>query len=157
MQEQSAIQLFEGLQIRVIWDDEQEKYYFSIVDVIQVLTESVDGRKYWNKLKQRLKEEGNETVTNCHQLKMPASDGKLRLTDVADTEQLLRLIQSVPSKKAEPFKLWLAEIGRQRIDQLQDPELSIQQAIADYHRLGYSGIAPTQTAMVRPMSLGDIC
>ena len=138
MQEQSAIQLFEGLQIRVIWDDEQEKYYFSIVDVIQVLTESVDGRKYWNKLKQRLKEEGNETVTNCHQLKMPASDGKLRLTDVADTEQLLRLIQSVPSKKAEPFKLWLAEIGRQRIDQLQDPELSIQQAIADYHRLGYS-------------------
>jgi hypothetical protein len=138
MQEQSAIQLFEGLQIRVIWDDEQEKYYFSIVDVIQVLTESVDGRKYWNKLKQRLKEEGNETVTNCHQLKMPASDGKLRLTDVADTEQLLRLIQSVPSKKAEPFKLWLAEIGRQRIDQLQDPELNIQQAIADYHRLGYS-------------------
>ena len=138
MPEQTAIQLFEGLQIRVVWDEEQEKYFFSIVDVIQVLTDSADGRKYWNKLKQRLKEEGNETVTNCHQLKMPASDGKQRLTDVADTEQLLRLIQSVPSKKAEPFKLWLAEVGRQRIDQLQDPELSIQQAIADYRRLGYS-------------------
>ena len=138
MPEQTAIQLFEGLQIRVVWDDEQEKYFFSIVDVIQVLTDSADGRKYWNKLKQRLKEEGNETVTNCHQLKMPAADGKQRLTDVADTEQLLRLIQSIPSKKAEPFKLWLAEVGRQRIDQLQDPELSIQQAIADYRRLGYS-------------------
>ena len=141
MAEESLIQVFEGLQIRVIWDDEQEKYFFSIVDVIQVLTDSVDGRKYWNKLKQRLKEEGNETVTNCHQLKMPASDGKQRLTDVADTELLLRLIQSIPSKKAEPFKLWLAEVGQQRIDQLQDPELSIQQAIADYHRLGYSDSA----------------
>ena len=100
MLEQTAIQLFEGLQIRVVWDEEQEKYFFSIVDVIQVLTDSADGRKYWYKLKQRLKEEGNETVTNCHQLKMPAADGKKYMTDVADTEQLLRLIQSVPSKKA---------------------------------------------------------
>ena len=124
--------------IRVVWDEEQEKYYFSVVDVIQVLTDSVDATAYWRKLKQRLKAEGNETVTNCHALKMPAPDGKQRLTDVADTEQLLRLIQSIPSKKAEPFKLWLAEVGRQRIDQLQDPELSIQQAIADYRRLGYS-------------------
>ena len=111
---------------------------FSIVDVIRILTESKDASAYWRKLKQRLKAEGNETVTNCHALKMPAPDGKQRLTDVADTEQLLRLIQSIPSKKAEPFKLWLAEVGRQRIDQLQDPELSIQQAIADYRRLGYS-------------------
>ena len=121
MQEQSAIQLFEGLQIRVIWDDEQEKYYFSIVDVIQVLTDTPNARKYWSVLKTRLKQEGSELATNCSQLKMPAADGKKYLTDVADTEQLLRLIQSVPSKKAEPFKLWLAEIGRQRIDQLQDP------------------------------------
>lgn len=138
MQQQSAIQLFEGRQIRVVWDDEQEKYFFSIVDVIQVLTETPNPRKYWSVLKTRLKKEGSELATNCSQLKMPAADGKKYLTDVADTEQLLRLIQSVPSKKAEPFKLWLAEVGSQRIDQLQDPELSIEQAIRDYRRLGYS-------------------
>ena len=138
MQEYNAIQLFEDRQIRVIWDDEQEKYFFSVVDVVQVLTDTPNARKYWSVLKTRLKKEGSELATNCSQLKMPAADGKKYLTDVADTEQILRLIQSIPSKKAEPFKLWLAEIGRQRIDQLQDPELSIQQAIADYRRLGYS-------------------
>ncbi|MBQ6984265.1 MAG: Bro-N domain-containing protein [Paludibacteraceae bacterium] len=138
MAEENKIQLFEGEQIRYVWDEEQEKYFFSVVDVIQVLTDSVDGRKYWNKLKQRLKEEGNETVTNCHQLKFPAADGKMRLTDVADTEQVFRLIQSIPSKKAEPFKLWLASLGQERMNQLQDPELSIEQAIKDYRRLGYS-------------------
>ena len=136
--EDGSIKLFENAKIRVVWDEEAEKYFFSVVDVVQVLTDSVDGRKYWNKLKQRLKEEGNESVTNCHQLKLPAADGKRYLTDVADTEQLLRLIQSIPSKKAEPFKLWLARVGRERLDQLQDPELSIQQALRDYKRLGYS-------------------
>ncbi len=142
MDESSKIKLFESKQIRVVWDNAQEKYYFSIVDVVQVLTEQVDyltARKYWNKLKQRLAAEGNESVTNCHQLKMVSpGDGKKYLTDVADTEQLLRLIQSVPSKKAEPFKLWLAQVGRERLEQLQDPELSIEQAIRDYRRLGYS-------------------
>ena len=121
-----------------VWDDEQEKWYFSIVDVVSILTESTDGRKYWNKLKQRLKEEGNETVTNCHQLKMQAVDGKMRLTDVADTEQLLRLIQSIPSPKAEPFKLWMAKVASERLNQIQDPELSIDQALMDYKRMGYS-------------------
>jgi hypothetical protein len=129
MAEHEAIKLFESLRIRVVWDDVQEKYYFSIVDVVQVLTESVDGRKYWNKLKQRLIEEGNQTVTNCHQLKLTAADGKQRLTDVADTEQLLRVIQSIPSKKAEPFKQWLAQVGAERIRQMQDPEQSIEQAV----------------------------
>ena len=138
MAQEEAIKLFEGKQVRYVWDDEAQKYYFSVVDVIQVLTDSIDGRKYWNKLKQRLKAEGNETVTNCHQLKLKATDGKQRLTDVADTEQVLRLIQSVPSKKAEPFKLWLAHLGQERLNQLQDPELSIEQAIKDYRRLGYS-------------------
>jgi len=138
MEQQTAIQLFEGLQIRVVWDDEQEKYFFSIIDVIQVLTDTDRPRKYWSDLKSKLIKEGSEVSEKIGQLKMPAPDGKQRLTDVADTEQLLRLIQSIPSKKAEPFKLWLAEVGRQRIDQLQDPELSIQQAIADYRRLGYS-------------------
>ncbi len=138
MPEQTAIQLFEGLQIRVVWDEEQEKYFFSIVDVIQVLTETANPRRYWSDLKRKLAAEGSELYEKIVQLKMPATDGKKYMTDVADTEQLLRLIQSVPSKKAEPFKLWLAEVGRQRIDQLQDPELSIQQAIADYRRLGYS-------------------
>ena len=138
MAQEEAIKLFENSKVRIVWDDEKEKYFFSIVDVIQVLTDSVDGRKYWNKLKQRLREEGNETVTNCHQLKMTAADGKQRLTDVADTEQILRLIQSIPSKKAEPFKLWLARVGQERLNQLQDPELSIQQAMRDYKRLGYS-------------------
>lgn len=124
--------------MRTLWDDVEEKWYFSVVDVVSVLTDSVDGRKYWNKLKQRLKEEGNETVTNCHQLKMPAADGKMRLTDVADTEQLFRLIQSIPSPKAEPFKLWMAQVARERLDQMQDPELGIEQALTDYKRLGYS-------------------
>lgn len=141
MTKKEAIKLFEEKKVRMVWDDKEEKWYFSIVDVMAVLTESKDyltARKYWNKLKQRLKEEGNETVTNCHQLKMHAADGKMRLTDVADTEQLFRLIQSIPSPKAEPFKLWMAEVARQRLDQLQDPELSIHQALEDYRRLGYS-------------------
>ena len=138
MTKQQALKLFEEKKVRTVWDDEQEKWYFSIVDVVSILTESTDGRKYWNKLKQRLKEEGNETVTNCHQLKMQAADGKMRLTDVADTEQLFRLIQSIPSLKAEPFKQWMAQVASERIDQLQDPELSINQAMKDYKRLGYS-------------------
>ena len=141
MTKKQAIQLFEAKKVRTVWDDEQEKWYFSIVDVCEVLTDSKDAltaRKYWNKLKQRLKEEGNETVTNCHQLKMQAYDGKMRLTDVADTEQLFRLIQSVPSRKAEPFKLWMAQVASQRLDQMQDPELNFDQAYADYRRLGYS-------------------
>ncbi len=138
MNDNIAIQLFEGNKIRIVWDAEAEKYWFSIVDVVQVLTESTDGRKYWNKLKQRLVEEGNETVTNCHQLKLPAADGKKRATDVADMEQLLRLIQSIPSKKAEPVKRWLAEVGSQRIDQIIDPELAFQMAVEDYRRQGYS-------------------
>ena len=138
MTKQQALKLFEERRVRTVWDDEQEKWYFSIVDVVSILTESTDGRKYWNKLKQRLKEEGNETVTNCHQLKMQAVDGKMRLTDVADTEQLLRLIQSIPSPKAEPFKLWMAQVASERLNQIQDPELSIEQALQDYKRLGYS-------------------
>ena len=141
MVKKNSIKLFGSDKIRAVWDDEQEKWYFSVVDVVAVLTESKDfqtARKYWNKLKQRLKEEGFEPVTNCHQLKMPAADGKMRLTDVADTEQLLRIIQSVPSPKAEPFKMWLATVGTARLDQMQDPELSIQQAMIDYKRLGYS-------------------
>ncbi|MBF1442161.1 BRO family protein [Prevotella pallens] len=137
----SDIRLFENRRIRSHWDSEQEKWYFSIVDVIAVLTDQTDyqaARNYWKVLKNRLKKEGNETVTNCNQLKMPAIDGKMRLTDVADTEQLLRLIQSVPSSKAEPFKQWLAKVGSERLDQIQDPELGIQQALQDYRRLGYS-------------------
>lgn len=138
MTKREALKLFQDKKVRTVWDDEQERWYFSIVDVVAVLTDSVDSRKYWNKLKQRLKEEGNETVTNCHQLKLQAADGKMRLTDVADTEQLFRLIQSIPSPKAEPFKQWMAQVASERIDQLQDPELSINQAMKDYKRLGYS-------------------
>ena len=136
-----AIKLFEERKVRTIWDDTHEKWYFSIVDVVAILADSKDlltARKYWNKLKERLKKEGNETVSNCHQLKLEAADGKMRLTDVADTEQLFRLIQSIPSPQAEPFKLWMAEVASTRIDQLQDPERSIEQAVADYRRLGYS-------------------
>lgn len=136
-----AIKLFEEYKVRTVWDDNEEKWYFSIVDVVSVLADSKDyttARKYWNKLKQRLKKEGNETVTNCHQLKLRAADGKMRLTDVADTEQLFRLIQSIPSPKAEPFKQWMAQVASTRLDQIQDPELSIEQAVADYRRLGYS-------------------
>ncbi len=132
------VQLFESVHIRTAWDEIEEKWWFSIVDVVTTLTDSVDATVYWRKLKQRLKAEGNETVTNCHGLKMRAADGKFRMTDVADTQQLLRIIQSIPSKKAEPFKRWLAEVGSARLDQLQDPELSIEQAMLDYKRLGYS-------------------
>ena len=121
MTKKQALQLFEQRKVRTVWDDETKKWYFSVVDVVGVLTDSVDGRKYWNKLKQRLKEEGNETVTNCHQFKLKAADGKMRLTDVADTEQLFRIIQSIPSPKAEPFKQWMAQVASQRIDQMQDP------------------------------------
>lgn len=138
MAEELDLKKFEDNLIRTIWDAEQEKWYFSVVDVCSVLTDSVDARKYWNKLKQRLKEEGNETVTNCHQLKMKASDGKMRLTDVADTEQLLRLVQSIPSPKAEPFKRWLAMVGSERIDEIADPELTIDRALEGYLKLGYS-------------------
>lgn len=138
MTKREALKLFEDRKVRTVWDDEQEKWYFSIVDVVAVLTDSVDPTAYWRKLKQRLKVEGNETVTNCHGLKMQAADGKMRMTDVADTEQLFRLIQSIPSPKAEPFKLWMAQVASERIDQLQDPELSINQAMKDYKRLGYS-------------------
>ncbi len=138
MAEQNEIKLFDGKQVRYVWDEEQEKYFFSVVDVIRVLTDSENPRNYWKVLKNRLRKEGNESVTNCNQLKLPASDGKSYLTDVADTEQVFRLIQSIPSKKAEPFKLWLAALGQERMNQLQDPELSIEQAIKDYRRLGYS-------------------
>ena len=138
MADQNEIQLFDGKQVRYVWDEEQEKYFFSVVDIIQVLTDSENPRKYWSVLKTRLKQEGSEMATNCSQLKLPSSDGKSYLTDVADTEQVFRLIQSVPSKKAEPFKLWLAALGQERMNQLQDPELSIEQAIKDYRRLGYS-------------------
>ncbi len=133
-----SIQLFEQKQVRTHWNSEQEKWYISIVDVIAILTESIDPSAYWRKLKQRLKAEGNETVTNCHGLKMMATDGKMRMTDVADTEQLFRLIQSIPSPKAEPFKLWLAQIASERIDEMQDPELSIDRALQQYLNLGYS-------------------
>ena len=132
------LQLFENQPIRTAWDSDNEEWYFSIVDVVRVLTESKDPNAYWRKLKQRLKEEGNQTVTNCHALKMRAHDGKQRMTDVATTEQLLRLIQSIPSPKAEPFKMWLAEVGRERIDETIDPELTIDRALETYARLGYS-------------------
>ena len=135
------LKIFEEKQIRTVWDEVQEKWYFCIIDIVQILTESEDyhtARKYWNKLKQRLVSEGNETVTNCHQLKLRAADGKLRYSDVADLEQMLRLVQSIPSKKAEPIKRWLAEVGAERIKQMQDPELGIQQSLMDYKRLGYS-------------------
>lgn len=141
MTKKSSIQIFNERKVRTVWDSETEKWYFSIVDVVAVLTDSKDyttARKYWNKLKQRLKDEGNETVTNCHQLKLQAADGKMRMTDVADQQELFRLIQSIPSPKAEPFKQWMAQVASNRVDQMQDPELSIQQAVADYQRLGYS-------------------
>ena len=138
MGQSEAIKLFEEKKVRTIWDDVQEKWYFSRIDVVAVLTNSVDAAAYWRKLKQRLKDEGNETVTNCHRFKVPALDGKMRLTDVADTEQLFRLIQSIPSPKAEPFKQWMAEVASLRIEQMQDPEMSIKQAMVDYKQLGYS-------------------
>ena len=138
MTKDAAIKLFEEKQVRSVWDAEQEKWHISIVDIVAILTESIDPNAYWRKLKQRLKEEGNETVTNCHGLKMLAQDGKMRITDVADTEQLFRLIQSIPSPKAEPFKLWLAKVAAERLDEMQDPELSIDRALENYMNLGYS-------------------
>ena len=138
MSEHQHITLFEGQQVRYLWDEEKQQYFFSVVDVIQVLTDNATPRRYWSDLKRKLKAEGSEVYEKIVQLKLPSSDGKKCLTDVATTEQLFRLIQSVPSKKAEPFKLWLAEVGRQRLEQLQDPEQSIEQAIRDYRRLGYS-------------------
>ena len=133
----SSVKLFESQEIRSAWNEDEEEWYFSIVDVVGALTESQDSRKYWNKLKQRLKDEGNETVTNCHQLKLKAADGKMRLTDVATTEQILRIVQSIPSKKAEPFKLWLAQVGSERIDEIIDPELTLDRALETYLKKGY--------------------
>ena len=138
MNKQTEIKIFDDKQVRTHWDSEQEKWFIAIVDVIAVLTESIDPNAYWRKLKQRLKIEGNETVTNCHGLKMLAADGKMRMTDVADTEQLFRLIQSIPSPKAEPFKLWLAQVAAERLDEMQDPELSIDRALEQYLKLGYT-------------------
>lgn len=137
MQVNDKIELFEDQVIRTAWDEVDEEWYFSIVDVVSVLTDSKDANAYWRKLKQRLIEEGNETVTNCHSLKMKAADGKRRMTDVANTEQLLRLIQSIPSKKAEPFKQWLAQVGRERIEEIIDPELTIERALETYSKKGY--------------------
>ena len=134
----STIKLFETKQVRSLWDQERESWFFSIVDVVAVLTDSADAAAYWRKLKQRLKAEGNETVTNCHGLKMQALDGKMRLTDVADTEQLLRLVQSIPSPKAEPFKQWLARVGYERIEETEDPELAFDRAMETYFKKGYS-------------------
>ena len=141
MDDNFAIQLFEGKRVRIVWEAEQEKYYFSVIDIIQVLTDSADyqtARKYWKVLKGRLKKEGNESVTNCYQLKLPSSDGKKYKTDMADLQGIFRLIQSIPSKKAEPVKQWLAQLGEQRIDQIIDPELTFQMAVEDYRRQGYS-------------------
>ena len=141
MQENDKLQLFEDQPIRTAWDEENEEWYFSIVDVVSVLTESADyntGRKYWNKLKQRMLDEGNQLVTNCHQLKMKSpKDGKRYKTDIANAEELLRIIQSIPSKKAEPFKLWLAQVGRERIEEIIDPELTIDRALETYRKKGY--------------------
>lgn len=138
MTKHNQIQLFEEKKVRTVWDDAEEKWYFSIVDAVAVLTDSPDPRNYWKVLKHRLKKEGNQSVTDCNQLKLPSSDGKYYKTDVADTEQLFRLIQSIPSPKAEPFKLWMAQVAADRLDQMQDPEFGIEQALADYKRLGYS-------------------
>lgn len=138
MVRQNAIKVFEEKKVRTVWDSEKEEWYFSVIDVIAILTESDNPRKYWSVLKTRLKKEGSETATKCSQLKLPAEDGKMRLTDVADTQQLFRLIQSIPSPKAEPFKLWMSQVAKERLDQLQDPERSIEQAMLDYKRLGYS-------------------
>ncbi len=134
----STIKLFETKQVRSVWDQERETWFFSIVDVVAVLTDSTDATAYWRKLKQRLKADGNETVTNCHSLKMQAVDGKMRLTDVADTEQLLRLVQSIPSPKAEPFKQWLARVGYERIEETENPELAFDRAMETYLKKGYS-------------------
>ena len=138
MDKKEAIKIFDEQSVRTLWDIDHEKWYISIVDVIAILTDSPNPQVYWRVLKKRLKDEGNETVTNCNGLKMQAPDGKMRLTDVADTEQLFRLIQSIPSPKAEPFKMWLAQVAAERLDEMQDPELTIDRALEDYVRLGYS-------------------
>ncbi len=138
MTQHNAVRIFEEKKVRTVWDDEQEKWYFSVVDIVSALTQSNNPQIYWRVLKKRLIEEGNETVTNCNGLKMLAPDGKMRKTDVVDMEQAFRLIQSIPSPKAEPFKLWMAHVAAERINQIQDPELSINQALSDYRRLGYS-------------------
>jgi len=138
MTNKGAIKIFEDKKVRTVWDDDQEKWFISIIDVIEILTNSISPGAYWRKLKQRLKEEGNETVTNCHGLKMLSTDGKMRMTDVADTEQLFRLVQSIPSPKAEPFKLWLAQVAAERLEEMQDPELTIDRALEQYLKLGYS-------------------
>ena len=135
---QTKIQIFGNNKIRSVWEPDQEKWYFAVVDVIAVLTESENPQTYWRVLKKRLKDEGNETVTNCNALKLPAADGKMRLTDVADVQQLLRIIQSVPGKKAEPFKVWLSKVGSEILDESVDPELSIDRAVRNYRNLGYS-------------------
>ena len=134
----NKIQLFEEKKVRTVWDDETEEWYFSVIDVVEVLTDSDRSRKYWNDLKKKLKTEGSELSEKIGQLKLKSPDGKMRLTDVANTDQLFRLIQSIPSPKAEPFKLWIAQVAKERLDQMQDPELSIEQAMLDYKRLGYS-------------------
>ena len=138
MNKENKIQLFQKQEVRNHWDEDKELWYFSIVDVVTILTKSINPQAYWRKLKQRLKEEGNETVTNCHGLKMKANDGKMRITDVADTEQLLRLIQSIPSPKAEPFKIWLAKVGYERIEETEDPEKAFDRAMETYLKKGYS-------------------
>jgi prophage antirepressor-like protein len=138
MNNQTAVKLFEAKTIRTAWNEDAEEWYFSVIDVVEVLTESPDPKRYWSVLKARLKQEGIEGTTICSTLKLVAQDGKMRLTDVASTEQIFRIFQSIPSPKAEPFKQWLAHVGKERIDQLQDPELSIEQAMTDYQRLGYS-------------------
>ena len=140
MSNENKIKIFEDKSVRTMWNDEQEKWYFSVVDIVSILTDNdyQAGRKYWKTLKMRLNKEGNESVTNCYQLKMKSTDGKYYKTDVADTEQLLRIIQSMPSKKAEPFKLWLAQVGRERIDEAYDPEITINRALETYRRKGYS-------------------
>ena len=138
MTKKEAIKIFEEKKVRAVWDDETEEWFFSVVDVVAILTDSPNPSNYWKVLKHRLRKEGNESVTNCNQLKLPSTDGKYYKTDVATTEQLFRLIQSIPSPKAEPFKLWMAQVAKERLDQMQDPELSIQQAMMDYKRLGYS-------------------
>ena len=138
MEQNDKIQLFEDKRIRTAWDEEKEEWYFSIVDVVAVLTDSPNPQTYWRVLKKRLKDEGNETVTSCNALKMTAADGKRRLTDVADTEQLLRIVQSIPSPKAEPFRAWLAQVGRERIEETIDPELTIERALETYLKKGYT-------------------
>ncbi|HRQ83923.1 MAG TPA: Bro-N domain-containing protein [Flavobacteriales bacterium] len=138
MNAKNTVKVFEEKQVRTVWDDAREKWYFSIVDVIAALTGNERPRKYWNDLKMKLRKEGSQLSEKIGQLKMLAEDGKLRLTDVADTDQLFRLIQSIPSPKAEPFKLWLAQVGSERLDEMQDPELAIDRALAQYLRLGYS-------------------